>query len=136
MELKKTIDSRKDNTAMTLMTFDKFRSCLIDQFTSHPPSETLINSLFERFRPVKIKENCEGITTATDVDIVDFLLALNLLSRITQDKKIKSKTYSSVNSKSDVLIMRSRRRRLHGALRYLVDALKTRKTLRPRNHTS
>jgi hypothetical protein len=85
---------------------------------------------------VKIKENCEGITTATDVDIVDFLLALNLLSRITQDKKIKSKTYSSVNSKSDVLIMRSRRRRLHGALRYLVDALKTRKTLRPRNHTS
>jgi hypothetical protein len=60
-ELKRTIDSRKENTAMTLMSFEKFRSCLIDQFASHPPCETLINSLFDRFRPVRIKENCEGI---------------------------------------------------------------------------
>lgn len=64
---------------------------MLDQFVSYPPSETLINALFERFKPVRIKDNCEGITTASEVDIVDFLLAMNLLSRITQDKKIKSK---------------------------------------------
>ena len=74
---------------------DAFRKCIVDQFKAYPPSEAMINALFNRFRPVRIKENCEGIMQAEDeIDIVDFLLGMNLLSRITQDKKIKSKQTS------------------------------------------
>jgi hypothetical protein len=63
---------------------ETFKKCIVAQFTAYPPSEAMINALFNRFRPVRIKENCEGITQAEDeLDIVDFLLAMNLLSRVT-----------------------------------------------------
>ena len=42
-----------------------------------------MKSLFNRFKPVKIKENFEGIQKSDEVEIVDFLLGMNLLSRIT-----------------------------------------------------
>ena len=45
--------------------------------------------MFNRFRPLKIKAGGEGIEQVADMDIVDFLLGCNLLSRSTQDRKIK-----------------------------------------------
>ena len=51
----------------------------------------LVSALFERFRPLEVVLNTEGIQQGKDMDIVDFLLGCNLLSRVTQDKKIKRK---------------------------------------------
>jgi hypothetical protein len=74
------------------MSLSAFRSYLLDQFELKPPSENLINAMFRRFRPVRIGDNCEGIQVIEDeIDMIDFLLGMNLLSRITQDKKIKCK---------------------------------------------
>lgn len=36
-----------------------------------------------------MKENSDGIDLAPEMDIIDFLLAMNLLSRIPIDNKIK-----------------------------------------------
>lgn len=68
--------------------------------------------LFQRFCPIVIRTtkddrestqisdadknavpsgNCEGVRREKDVDIVDFMLAMTLLSRIDKNKKIKSK---------------------------------------------
>ena len=38
---------------------------------------------------MKVGPNGEGIETAEEMDIVDFLLACNLVSRVASDKKIK-----------------------------------------------
>jgi hypothetical protein len=98
-ELKRRMDEAKINTSDKLMPYEAFAGVIRNQFRSpkearerYVPSDTLIKALFDRFRPVKIKDNCEGIMTETDVDIVDFLLAMNLLSRMEKDKKIKSKS--------------------------------------------
>jgi len=45
--------------------------------------------LYNRFRAVRPKETGEGIELVEEMDIVDFLLGMNLLSRTTIDKKIK-----------------------------------------------
>ena len=46
-------------------------------------------ALFNRFRQFKVKENAEGIDLAPEMDIIDFLLGMNILSRIPVDHKIK-----------------------------------------------
>ena len=63
--------------------------CLHTQFPDKPPSKHLIQALFNRFKPLKVSRDCEGIFRGEEMDIVDFLLGCNLLSRVTQDKKIK-----------------------------------------------
>lgn len=45
--------------------------------------------MYNRFRAVRPKETGEGIELVEEMDIVDFLLGMNLLSRTTIDKKIK-----------------------------------------------
>lgn len=56
-----------------------------------PVPEHLVVSLFNRFRQFKVKENSEGIELSPEMDIIDFLLCINLLSRIPVDHKIKCK---------------------------------------------
>ena len=53
--------------------------------------EPLVLALFSRFRQFKVKEGSEGIELSAEMDIIDFLLGINLLSRITIDQKIKCK---------------------------------------------
>jgi len=55
--------------------------------------EPLVLALFGRFRQFKVKEGSEGIELSAEMDIIDFLLGINLLSRITIDQKIKCKSY-------------------------------------------
>ena len=50
-------------------------------------------ALFHRFRPFKIKDFGEGIELGSEMDIIDFLLAMTLLSRIPVDNKLKSKFF-------------------------------------------
>lgn len=56
-----------------------------------PAPEHLHIALFNRFRQFKVKENSEGIELAAEMDIIDFLLGMNILSRIPVDHKIKCK---------------------------------------------
>ena len=65
--------------------------CLKEIFDKRPPSMRLIEALFRRFRPLKVGPNGEGIMSHDEMDIVDLLLSLNLLSRVTKDRKIKRK---------------------------------------------
>lgn len=63
------------------------------EFTVKPAPEHLIQALFNRFRPFKIKPEGDGIELGVEMDIIDFLLAMDLLSRIPVDNKIKSKQH-------------------------------------------
>ena len=65
--------------------------CLHAQFPQKPPSNHLVEALFQRFRPLKVSRDTEGLIRGDEMDIVDFLLGCNLISRVTQDKKIKRK---------------------------------------------
>lgn len=68
---------------------EQLTKCLNEQFDAKKPSSHLVQALFDRFRPWRIGQNQEGIEQEPEMDIVDFLLGCNLLSRVTQDKKIK-----------------------------------------------
>ena len=79
------------NSWLATISKEDLTECLHAQFPMKTPSAHLINALFRRFRPLKVDIGCEGIEQADEMDIVDFLLGCNLLSRVTQDKKIKRK---------------------------------------------
>ena len=57
--------------------------CLNSQFPEKIPSAHLVKALFERFRPLKVGKEQEGFVRGDEMDIVDFLLGCNLLSRVT-----------------------------------------------------
>ena len=81
-------DNRTDSSTTTI-SLEDLKKCLEDKFGSKAPGIDLCEALYNRFRPLKIKAGGEGIEQTEDMDIVDFLLGCNLLSRSTQDKKIK-----------------------------------------------
>ena len=90
------MENKKEDSVQTWIKKEDLTSCLAEQFPDKTPSGHLVNALFERFRPLKVSADSEGIFKAKDMDIVDFLLGCNLLSRVTQDKKIKRKSHSSL----------------------------------------
>ena len=57
--------------------------CLHQEFPDKKPSKHLIQALFNRFKPLKVTRDSEGIFRGDEMDIVDFLLGYNLLSRVT-----------------------------------------------------
>lgn len=68
---------------LATINFKDLTECLNAQFPGKPASEHLVRALFERFRPLKVGRDVEGITQGDAMDIVDFLLGCNLLSRVT-----------------------------------------------------
>jgi Ca2+-binding EF-hand superfamily protein len=54
-----------------------------------PPSETLVYALHNRFRKLKFTTNGDDIDKKTDMDILDFLIAMNLLTRHSNEEKLK-----------------------------------------------
>lgn len=92
--MKKLADMYKD-TKVSLKygaNLNEFRNILHDMFKMQPPKESLILAMYERFKPFKlsdgVRENCH-VLEEKEVDMLDFMLALNLLARITYDKKLK-----------------------------------------------
>lgn len=77
------------NSSATTINYQIFRECLNKEFATKPAPEHLILALFNRFRPFKIKPEGDGIELGVEMDIIDFLLAMDLLSRIPVDNKIK-----------------------------------------------
>ena len=55
------------------------------------PSDILLNALYDRFRPFKINKQGEDFYSVDEVDVLNLMLGLNLLSRNSLDKKIKCK---------------------------------------------
>lgn len=66
-----------------------YKKIIAEEFSKKPPSEQLINALFERFRPFKIRKDGEDFEVVNEIDVVDFMLGLNFLSRNKIEKKIK-----------------------------------------------
>ena len=68
-----------------------FTKFLNESFKDPEVAPDLINSMYERFKPFRL----EGTKDETHVvqeggmDVLDFILALNLLARIVYDKKLK-----------------------------------------------
>lgn len=55
------------------------------------PADSLVSTMFDRFKPFKLKGFKEDthISTEDGMDALDFVLALNLLARTTYEKKLK-----------------------------------------------
>jgi hypothetical protein len=62
---------------------------MTESFKERPPAESLLLAIFERFRPFKLRRDGEDFDLINEVDVVDLMLGLNLLSRNKLDKKIK-----------------------------------------------
>jgi hypothetical protein len=77
--------------SVATLSFKDFHKCINEEFRVKPVPEPLVLALFGRFRQFKVKEGSEGIELSAEMDIIDFLLGINLLSRITIDQKIKCK---------------------------------------------
>jgi hypothetical protein len=74
--------------------FQNFQKLLIDNFTEKnyekdkiakkPPSDNLILAMFDRFRPFKlvggVRDN-SFVNYEKDIDMLDFIISLNLLAR-------------------------------------------------------
>lgn len=73
------------------MSYTNFRECMNAQFRNKLVPEHLILVIFNRFRQFKVKENSTGTEMSEEMDILDFLLCINLLSSIPVDLKIQSK---------------------------------------------
>ena len=71
---------------------NEFRNILHEMFKIQPPAESLIQAMYERFKPFRLSDGVREHTHVVEekeVDMLDFMLALNLLARITYDKKLK-----------------------------------------------
>ena len=62
-----------------------------EQFSEKPPGQKLLQAIFDRFKPTKIDgyKNNMLFSSDSNMDLLDFLLAMNLLARIPYDKKLK-----------------------------------------------
>lgn len=54
-----------------------------------PPTEELVSALHHRFRRFKISQAGEDIEKKAEMEILDFLIALNLLTRHSNSQKLK-----------------------------------------------
>ena len=55
------------------------------------PTESLIVSMFERFKPFRLEGEREDVSVVNEsqLDVLDFIIAMSLLARIVYEKKLK-----------------------------------------------
>lgn len=72
---------------INLSQFTKF----LNENFPNPPAESLIQAMFDRFKPFRIEgvRDDTHVVNETQMDVLDFILAMNLLARIVYDKKLK-----------------------------------------------
>ena len=80
--LRQGMSENKTNSTTTTISLADLTKQLNEVFPQKPPSKFLIEAMFNRFRPLRIRQGGEGYEQAEDMDIVDFLLGCNLLSRV------------------------------------------------------
>lgn len=60
------------------------------EFEKNRPDDVLLECMFERFKPLKFdKEGRDLDGGKQEMHVLDFLIAMNLLSRVIYDKKMK-----------------------------------------------
>lgn len=68
------------------MNFKDFKTCCNSVFRNKSLVEPLMWALFHRFKQFKIKEDSYDVSS--EMDILDFLLGINCLSRIPEKQKV------------------------------------------------
>lgn len=74
------------------VTFAKFQGFLNETFPEpNKPAENLVYAMFERFRPFRLEGIREDTQVAdrNEINVLDFIIAMNLLARIVYEKKLK-----------------------------------------------
>ena len=84
---------KNEKTTLTdkAVTNSEIQRFLNQNFEKNKPAESLIQALFERFKPFKFEGSRENTTITSDNEMVilDFIIALCLLARIVYEKKLK-----------------------------------------------
>ena len=64
---------------------------LNETFKDPPVAPDLINAMYERFKPYRLEGEKDDVRVkdVQGIDVLDFIIALNLLARIVYDKKLK-----------------------------------------------
>lgn len=92
--IKQLAEAFKNSTVTSLnkkINYATFQKFLNENFPDNKPAESLVLAMFERFRPFRL----EGIRDDTkvapekDMEVLDFIIAMNLLARIVYEKKLK-----------------------------------------------
>ena len=81
--LRQLMFESKSNSNTTTINKEHLTLHLAEIFHQKPPSEYLIDALYNRFKPLKIGREGQGVEQGEEMDIIDFLMACNLLSRVT-----------------------------------------------------
>ena len=68
-----------------------FRTFLYNTFAENKPHERLVAAMFERFKMFRLEGDREkmGPSNESSMQFLDFILAMTLLARIVQPKKVK-----------------------------------------------
>lgn len=69
------------NTFLATIPLTVFRIEMHKQFKNKPLNEPMIMALYNRFRPLKINHKGDSAELQTEMDVLDFLLGINCLSR-------------------------------------------------------
>jgi Ca2+-binding EF-hand superfamily protein len=62
---------------------------LSEEFKGRKPSDSLVYFMFERFKKFKFSEGGHELDRNQQMDILDFLLAMNFLARLVYEKKMR-----------------------------------------------
>ena len=79
-----------------------FNKILSEEFKGRKPSEPLVYFMYERFKKFKFLEGGHDIDKDQQMDILDFLLAMNFLARLVYEKKMRCKLFSILMYDSNV----------------------------------
>ena len=60
-----------------------------EEFKGRKPSDSLVYFMFERFKKFKFSEGGHELDRNQQMDILDFLLAMNFLARLVYEKKMR-----------------------------------------------
>lgn len=80
---------RFKNESNSTIKYSEFNKILIDEFKNKKPSEALVQAMYERFKRFKFTDNGHDIDRNQQMDILDFLLAMNFLARLVYEKKMR-----------------------------------------------
>lgn len=69
--------------------YSEFYKILAEEFKHKKPSEALVQCIYERFKRFKFTDNGHDIDRNQQMDILDFLLAMNFLARLVYEKKMR-----------------------------------------------
>ena len=78
------------STLNATISFKEFQRIMFMEFDKNRPDDVLLECMFERFKPLKFDRDGKELESGRqEMHVLDFLIAMNLLSRVVYDKKMK-----------------------------------------------